>query len=191
MMMRARWFKCAAHGGRIPRRLMVICIGISMLVGCGFQLRGDFVLLPMFAQVHLIGEARELREALAEALALHGARVVDAEFDPAADPADPATATANIRITLSEFAQHAISTDADGIATAYSLRYRVEYFIDDFLHRDRAQADSAPQSIAITRAYDYSPALQLQAESQARFLKTEMRREAALRILRRLTYRWH
>ena len=158
------------------RRLMLLLTGLSLLAGCGFQLRGDIDLPPELARVSVVGADRDLVDRLSDALAQRGATVTDS-----------AAGVATIDLRESRFAREVLTTDSDGRATAYTLHYRVVFGVTAGDDTPISTPLQAAESISLKRAYDYAPNQELQAEQEVRFLKTEMRREAVLRMLRRLS----
>ncbi len=163
-----------------PKTLRVasLLVGLSLLAGCGFHLRGSVDLPPELARVHVSGADRDLVERLSDALVQRGA-VVESE---------PGAGTAHIDLSEARFERQVLTTDVTGRATAYAFRYRVVFGItggDDTGGDDGAILQPA-RSITLERAFDYDPNRELQAEQEVRFLETEMRREAVLRIVRRL-----
>lgn len=155
---------------RFPRHLTLLLTGLSLLAGCGFHLRGAIDLPPALARVYVTGADRDLAGRLSDALAGRGAVV------------DTAAGAARIDLVEARFEREVLTTDANGRATAYLFRYRVVF---DVTGGDGARLQAA-ESLSLARAFDYDPNYELQIEQEVRFLETEMRREAVLRMLRRL-----
>lgn len=153
------------------RCLILLLTGVSLLAGCGFHLRGNIDLPTGLARVYVAGADRDLVDRISDGLAKSGAEVTDS-----------AHGVAIIVLSESRFERAVLTTDANGRATAYVLHYRVVFGVTA---GDGSKLQAA-ESISLQRAYDYDPNQELQAEQEVRFLKTEMRREAVLRMLRRL-----
>ena len=157
------------------KRLTLLLTGLTLLAGCGFQLRGSIDLPPELARVSVVGADRDLVDRLSDALAQRGATVTDS-----------AAGVVTIDLRESRFTREVLTTDIDGRASAYTLLYRVVFGVTAGDTPIAAPLQAA-ESLSLKRAYDYDPNRELQAEQEVRFLKTEMRREAVLRILRRLS----
>ena len=170
-----RNFPCNPAFASPARCLMLLLTGLSLLAGCGFQLRGNIDLPPELARVSVVGADRDLVDRLSDALAQRGAAVTDSA---------PGVATIDLR--ESRFAREVLTTDTDGRATAYALHYRVVFGVTTGDDTPISAPLQAAESLTLKRVYDYASDRELQAEQEVRFLKTEMRREAVLRMLRRL-----
>ena len=155
---------------------MLLLTGLSLLAGCGFQLRGNIDLPPELARVSVVGADRDLVDRLSDALAQRGATVTDS-----------AAGVVTIDLRESRFTREVLTTDIDGRASAYTLLYRVVFGVTTGDDTPISASLQAAESLSLKRAYDYAPNQELQAEQEVRFLKTEMRREAVLRMLRRLS----
>ena len=128
---------------------------------------------PELARVYVSGADRDLVERLSDALAERGV-VVESE---------PGAGAARIDLSEARFERQVLTTDVTGRATAYTFRYRVVFGVTG----DGGAVLQPARSITLERAFDYDPNRELQTEQEVRFLETEMRREAVLRILRRLS----
>ena len=155
----------------IIKKLIIVILIAGALGGCGFQLHNARALPVELSRVHIIGDDRELVMQLAAALSQHGAAIIDS----------PDAARINLG---GGFTRETLSVDAFGRALTYALTYRIMF--------TAAAADGAPlstaQTIYLRRAFDYNAALQLDAEYEESFLKTELRGEAAVQITRRLLH---
>ena len=159
------------HARRQPLLSYLISLLTCLsLTGCGFHLRGDIALPSELERVQVTGDDRELVAGLSDALERQGA-VVDSASD-----------SARIDVVAADFQRRVLTTDARGRATAYRLRYRVEFNVTA---ADGTLLQSA-ESVTVERAYNYNPNRELQSEQEERFLKSEMSRQAVLRMLQRL-----
>ena len=159
-------------------RLALFLAGVSLLASCGFHLRGSIDLPAELARVYVSGQDPDLVEQLSKALEQSGAKIVHSGH--AAALID----TAVIDLATSRPQRQTLTTDSRGRATAYALHYEVVFSVTG--------SDGKPlqpaQSISLERVFDYNPTRQLQAEQEARFLETQMRREAVARIVQRLRH---
>jgi LPS-assembly lipoprotein len=149
-----------------------------LLSSCGFHLRGaSSVVLPPELQVLRVsmgGESYpplrvEVRNAL---LALGSVRLTD----------DVSAAVPVLQL-LGECSQsQVLSIDSSGRINAYLMNYRVDFAL--------AGADGQPllprQAVKLQREYTFDRLNVIATEKQSEFLQTEMRRDAAQQILRRL-----
>lgn len=156
----------------MSRRLVLLLTGLSLLTGCGYHLRGNIELPPELTQVYITGPDRDLVQQLSKALEQSGATIMES-----------GKGAAVINMTTSEFERKLRTTDASGLATAYSFKYDVTY---NLTASDGDRLQSA-ENIALLRTLDYDPTQQLQAEDEARFLKEEMQQEVVVQMLRRLS----
>jgi len=157
---------------------LVPCILYLVLSGCGFHLRGasSFVLPPALSSLRVtMGGAGfppllvEVRNAL---LALGNVRLTD-----------DVTASVPVLQLLSETSEsQVLAIDSSGRISAYLLNYRVNYSL--------VGADKKPllenQSVKLQREYGFDRLNVIASEKQSEFLQSEMRRDAAQQILRRL-----
>lgn len=152
--------------------IIPLTLALSLLAGCGFQLRGEINISASVARAQVQGADRELVDALTTALRARDSAV------------DSVVTIFRIDINASSFAREVLRTDSKGRAREYAIHYRLVFAVTD--------ADGAPlltaESIALQRAYVYDPKLELQTEQEAEFLRADMRSEAVQRILQRLIY---
>ena len=101
----------------MSKRPLLVLIGLSLLSGCGFKLRGSYQLSTALSQLSIEGGKRELVERLTGILMDNGITVTDAGAD-----------SPTLILSRSEFTRKAVGTDADGIATEYEYTYYVESY---------------------------------------------------------------
>lgn len=160
----------------ISQRLILIVTTFAFLAGlsgCGFALRGKVSLPEQLNNIVVTGSDREMTGLLRDALETSGANVVDSESD----------ATAILNLINSEFTREVRTTDSNGRATAYTLRYDVDYDVRE----TNGEEIQINQSIAQSRFLEYDPLQELQSEEESDFLQEEMQKEIVLQLLRRLS----
>lgn len=155
------------------RRLLLLTLSAALLSGCGFALRGSVNLPDSINRVTVAGADLEMVDRLEDALETNGASIAPAGDEQAAV----------LELTLSEFDREVRTTDANGLATSYTLRYRVGYDMRTAAG-DELQIN---QRLVQKRVFDYDPLQQLQSEEEEEFLKEEMQEEIVLQVLRRLS----
>ena len=165
--MRAEKLRSETKRRALPAAALLAAAGMS-LGACGFHLRTEVPLPPELAHVQISGADRDLVARLADELSARGAEVKSS------------TEAAKLRITT-DMRRAALSTGADGRATAYSLTYAVQYQL-----KVPGETARAEKSFSLRRAFDYDAGRHLQAEAEARFLEDDLRREAAARVLSQL-----
>ena len=165
--MRAEKLQSETKRRALPAAALLAAAGMS-LGACGFHLRTEVPLPPELAHVQISGADRDLVARLADELSARGAEVKSS------------TEAAKLHITT-DMRRAALSTGADGRATAYSLTYAVQYQL-----KVPGETARAEKSFSLRRAFDYDAGRHLQAEAEARFLEDDLRREAAARVLSQL-----
>ena len=161
---------------RIRQRLILIVTAaflIAGISGCGFALRGNVNLPDTLDSVLVTGSDREMAGLLEDSLESSGASIVDSEDD----------ASAVLDLIESKFTRDVRTTDSNGRATAYTLRYKVNYDV----RKSNGEEIQTNQSISQSRVLQYDPLQELQSEEEAEFLREEMQEEVVLQILRRLS----
>ena len=156
----------------MTRYLLLVVLTAATLTGCGFALRGNVDLPASLDRVAVDGADFEMVDHLESALAANGTRVVD--------PGDRTAAV--LRLLQSEFTRDVRSTDADGLVTSYTLKYRVAYDLRT-AGGDELQAS---QRLVHERVIGYDPLHPLHSEEEEALLRAEMQEEIVLQILHRL-----
>ena len=152
---------------RISRRLTLAALGLGMLGGCGFHLRGQFSLSDALSPMSIQGADPELADAVAYGLRQSGVTVVE-----------PGSRSAGLKFTHTAFDRQVRTTDADGRTTGYTYRYTVAFEVVDKRGHPLQQ-----QRITQSRSLDYAPATELQATEEEVFLKRSMEKEITAQIL--------
>lgn len=162
----------AAIDGNRLRLAAVLCC-VALLSACGFQLRGSGAISPLLEQTFVSGgDNRELFYELESALYAAGARVVSSAEG----------ASAVLTLERQRFERRVISVDTQGRAAEYELALLVEYSL-----RDRAGSRLADRErLSVIRDYSFDPDSVLAKDDEEQALKTDMARQAAQQILRRL-----
>ncbi len=155
------------------RRLVVVAVISALVSGCGFALRGNVTLSEELNSIAVTGKDLEMIKVLEDTLEDSGARIVDSDGEP----------SAVLDLVNSEFTRDVRTTDSNGRATSYTLRYKVDYDVRK-ANGDELQIN---QSLKQTRVLEYDPLQELQSEEEAEFLQEEMQEEVVLQILRRLS----
>ena len=89
----------------------------ALLVGCGFQLRGQVELAPVMSAPWVTGQDSTLVVDLRNALRQSGVQPVK----------DSSSATVIIDLARVDYSRSVISVDSQGTATGYTLKYAVLY----------------------------------------------------------------
>jgi len=160
------------------KRIAWILSLLLLLTACGFHLRGasSVRLPPELAVIRVtMGGASyppllvEVRNAL---LALGDVKLTD----------DVTAKVPVLHLQAENSGSEVLAIDSSGRVSAYLLNYRVDFSLDG--------ADGKPllirQPIRLQREYSFDRLAVLATEKQSEFLQTEMRRDAAQQILRRL-----
>lgn len=157
---------------------LVPCILYLILSGCGFHLRGtSSVALPpelSTLRVTMGGTGYppllvEVRNAL---LALGDVRLTD----------DASASVPVLQLHSESSASQVLAIDSSGRISAYLLNYRVTYSLIGADKKSLLQN----QSVKLQREYGFDRLNVLASEKQSEFLQSEMRRDVAQQILRRL-----
>jgi len=150
----------------------VLALGLSLLAGCGFHLRGmSAPLAPLSFTSISLQETGSLDEALKVALQRDG-RLQNVEL------------AREVGLSPSSCLRKDILTiNRGGKVNEYLLVYRVDATV-------QRRQDDAPQplSVVVRRELSYSDANVLGKEREEAMLWADMRRDAAEQLIRRLSY---
>ena len=151
----------------------LLCVLLIVLQGCGFYPVGAVQLPDRLERTFIDGDPYdELVVELGRSLRAAGAEVVDVETD----------ASGVVRVLSQRFSRRTLSVGRDGKVREYELHYRVRLQIGDSQGRDLTPI----QTFDLVRDYLNDETDVLGKSQEESLLRTEMRREAARRILRRL-----
>ena len=150
----------------------VLALGLSLLAGCGFHLRGmSAPLAPLSFTSISLQETGSLDEALKVAL----------QRDGRLSQRSPAEAV--FRVTGEESRKDILTINRGGKVNEYQLIYRADATVQ------RLQDDTPlPLSVVVRRELSYSDADVLGKEREEAMLWADMRRDAAEQLIRRLSY---
>jgi len=155
-------------------RLAAICFLSMAVSACGFHLRNKIALPADLGPVRVTSTTpySPLAESLAESLGRAGA------MPAAADAADVAT----LQILSERWGDLPIAIDAQGRAQEFSLRYAAV-----FVFRRADGSELVPQQVVeLSRDYVSPPENATGTLTEREVLATELRREMAASILRRI-----
>ncbi len=155
----------------MPKRLLLILIGLSLLSACGFKLRGSFQLSAQFPEISIKGGERELVERITGILTSNNVTVTAAE-----------SGSPTLSLSRTEFSRETVSADATGIATEFEYTWLVEFSVIDA----NGEILLPQSSISVFNTLEYNPDDELEFEEEEEFLKEEMGKDIALQITRAL-----
>ena len=155
-----------------PIRLMLALTLATLVAGCGFHLRGKIDLPAHLSTYFVKGTDAELRAQLEDALVFSGADIVD----------DETLADAVLDLIDIAFLRQVRSLDNRGLATGYELTYSVKFE----MHEAEGKVLLEESAISLSRALAFDGTQILQVENEQQFLREDMQREMAQRILQRL-----
>ncbi len=145
---------------------------VMILAGCGFQLRGSAALPPELDAVNLgIPDNHPLARELSTLLSASGRQVVA-----------PDKATAQLQFEQNDLLRDVQSVGATARVREFALRYNVAFRVVSADGREIQPLTS----LEIYRDYTFDQGQVLGAASEEEFLRDEMTREMANRILRAL-----
>jgi LPS-assembly lipoprotein len=165
------------HAAAARCLLLLLTLGLA-LQACGFRLRGSVEMPPQLQQTVAEGVAAysELGEALSRSWRQSGAQLY---FDRQGE-----VEMARLVIKRDEVTRRTLSVDSAGRPNEYQLRYQVSFSLQD--------AAGAPlladQNVSANRAYQFDPANILAMDDEEARLKKVLAEEAALQMLRRITF---
>lgn len=144
----------------------------AALTGCGFKLRGDYFLSPQLQTLYLssVDQHGELTRIVKEHLLLNNIKLVKKTF-----PNVP-----EIKILKDSLDRRTLSVFSNGQVAEYELIYSVNYEL-----RIKNQ-DNQAFSFELTRDYQDDPNTALAKSRELSLMLSEMRAEAANKILRNM-----
>ena len=158
---------------RRPVLAMLAAIALTT-AGCGFHLRKEANLPASMKKVHIqIADASSpLAKELTKALPRSGTEVVDT--------VEPGVAVMNI--SANAFSTDVLSVGGNARATEYSLRYHVEFEVEDA----GGTALLPKQTIELSRDFTFDASQALGVAAEVDLLTQELQRDMTQTILRRL-----
>jgi LPS-assembly lipoprotein len=152
-------------------RLILAAVVLTLLAGCGFQLRGQ-AQLP-FDTLFIPGSTPLVVELKRNVSAASGTRLVES----------PGDAQAVLGFTQEQRDKIILSFNTAGRVSEYQLRYRVGFRVTD---AKGGQVYLPTSEIQLTRDVSYSDAQVLAKEAEEQQLYRDMQRDMVQLILRRL-----
>jgi LPS-assembly lipoprotein len=154
---------------------VLIALIAVLLSGCGFHLRKEAEISAAMKRIHIdSGDASAslLAKNLGRALVRSGAQIVD--------QAGPGVAV--MKITANSFSTDVLSVGGTARANEYSLRYHVEFEVQN----DAGIAILPKQTIELSREFTFDASQALGVASETDLLTKELQRDMEQTILRRL-----
>lgn len=144
------------------------------LAGCGFHLRKEANLPPSMQRIVLVGvdPNSALGKDLAKALPRSGATIVDKAED----------GVAVMKFVANAFNTDVLSVSGTARANEYSLRYHVEFLVEDVA----GTALLPKQTIELSREFTFDASQALGVAAETDLLTKELQRDMVQTILRRL-----
>ncbi|MFD2166053.1 LPS assembly lipoprotein LptE [Thalassotalea euphylliae] len=157
---------------KITQVAITACLSLSMLVGCGFQLRGDFLLAPELQTLYVssVDKHGELTRIVKQHLKLNDVNIV----------AVPKAELPELRILKDELNRRTLSVFPNGQVAEYEIIYTVKYQLR------LANQNAQEFSFDLYRDYQDDPNRALAKSRELALLLGEMRKVAADRILRNM-----
>lgn len=160
---------------RLSPRLSLSLLMVLLLASCGFQLRGSADLAPELAAVNLgLADNDPLARELSTLIVASGRSVVA-----------PDQATAQLVFDQNALVRDVQSVGATARVREFALRYNVAFRV---LASDNRELVPVTR-LEIFRDYTFDQGQVLSAASEEEFLRDEMIREMAARILRAMAAR--
>lgn len=159
----------------IPRSLLLIAVTL-FVSACGWHLRGTLTLPEGLDTVYLNNQANTqvLQRTLSELLVANQVTLADS----------PASAQLLINILSYDEHRRVVSIGDNTLVTEYELIAEADFSIED------AQGNPVlPESeVSVIRAYQFDQNNVLGKAEEERLIQTEMRRELAQQVIRRLRF---
>lgn len=156
----------------MKRFLFAVVIVTGLMQGCGFHLRGVVTLPASVSVVHVSSTDQALQTQVEETLRISGAKVVPQAAD----------ATAVVNIADVKFGRTVRTIDTRGKVTGYLLSYTANFNVKSTAGKTLLDSEA----LGVERDYNYDSTQVLAKEGEEKFLRGEMERDVAQRIVRRL-----
>ena len=156
-------------------RTAVVLLTVVLLVGCGFQLRGQTVLPDSLATLHIEAADRttSFMRALVGQLRANGVSVVDEAQAPASV----------LRIERARSTRQALTISQDARVREYVVHLDVRYSLED--PTGEVLIDS--QAIRLSREYQFDDRAILGGRREEEFLTEDLSRAMAAQLVRQLS----
>lgn len=140
--------------------------------GCGFQLRGDIVLPPLYERVHIISQGNaDVGRALSKGLQRVGSKIVTS----------PEASTSVVTVLSSGTQRKALNISGNAIRE-YELQLNISFVVQD----NKGVQLSDQQTVSVVRNYQSDPNDVLGKDNEEQVIRQEMLRPAIIQILRRM-----
>ena len=150
----------------------IILVGILILCGCGFHLKGQTVLPDYLGEPHVKGDDLELVQGLESALVVLGSVPQEKIFG----------SSSILELQRVSYLREVGSLDQSGKVRGYILKFEVVYRLTtpdlDILVEETV--------LTLSRNLDYNPGQVLQLQRAESLLRAEMVNELAQRIVNRV-----
>lgn len=151
----------------VPVLLMALIIS-----GCGFHLRGDIVLPPLYERVHIVTKGySNVGNELAEALRNVGSKIVPT----------PEAATSVVTLLSSGTQRKALNVAGKAVRE-YELQLSISFVVQD--HEGAQLAEQ--QTVSVIRNFQNDPNDVLGKDNEEQIIRQEMMQPAIFQILRRM-----
>ncbi len=155
----------------LMRHLLLIATLIT-LTSCGFHLRGSVQLPPELSEIAVKDSTTDIAPDLRYALKNAGVRVSD-------------SAAMVLQIRAEQYDKRVLSVDSVGRAREYDLSYTVRFLLkEEGIAGDKGVVWIPEVPVSQTRELRFDTAAVLGTAREEAQLKTEMRHDAVLQILR-------
>ena len=151
---------------------MSVALIASVLTGCGFHLRGDFLLPPELQTLHVTSVDRhgELTRLVKNHFTINNVNLVKSSQHDIPE----------LRILKDNLNRRTLSVFPNGQVAEYELIYSVRYQL-------KLEDQTQQYSFELNRDYQDDPDKALAKSRELSLILSELRREAADRILRNLS----
>jgi len=152
--------------------LLIASLITTLLSGCGFRLRGDYLLAPELQTLYLssVDTHGELTRLVKRHLTVNQVKIISRAADN----------TPELRILKDNLARRTLSVFENGQVAEYELIYSVRYQLRF------ANKDPLNFSFEINRDYQDDPDIALAKSRELALLLSEMRQQSADKILREM-----
>jgi LPS-assembly lipoprotein len=158
---------------KAPLVMAVFAVLTLFLSSCGFHLRGDYLLSPQLQTLHLTSEDKfgELTRQVKQHLSLNKIKLV----------ANPAKNVPQLKLLKDSLNRRTLSVFPNGQVAEYELIYTVRYQLA------LSESDIRSYVFELNRDYQDDPNIALAKSRELELMLSEMRKQAANKILRDLS----
>ncbi len=158
----------------MKKRLLIGCLIVGLLSGCGFQLRGSADLPIAMEHTYLDMPDRygEFGRLLERSLESNGVDVVSTAEQ----------AGAVLQISQAQFVNEAASFSGTALISEFRLTFRVRFRLLD----EQGEALSSQRQVVLFRDYSFNSQEILASQREEEFLRGNLRNDMVNELLRRL-----